>query len=87
MNITEIKPCPFCGGGITIGICDSEGNPRDTDYANDPYSGLSYVLYHRIEKANEAKRLCVIATNDDEPLGCWQYDTKNEATASWNERF
>lgn len=32
----KLKPCPFCGGKVSIVFCDDEGNLRDDDYLSNP---------------------------------------------------
>lgn len=54
MILLKTKPCPFCGGKFYAGICDDEGNERDEEYLDDPWSGISYALIHDEETgANE----------------------------------
>lgn len=79
---TELKPCPFCGNEIDIVILDDEFNIHDKEYENEPYSGLQYGLSHETRYNPD----CPIATGDDELLGCYGYDTKEEAIEAWNRR-
>jgi hypothetical protein len=80
----KLKPCPFCGGETKIAVCDSEGNLRDDDYEQNPWSGLGYQLIHTIEE-NEG---CPIAKYDCDgaEMGVYIYDSKEEAIEAWNRR-
>lgn len=78
----ELKPCPFCGGETLVGYSDDEGNRRDDDYANDPWSGLTFVLIHD----NEFNPSCPVASHWGEILGTSLYDSKEEAIKAWNQR-
>lgn len=82
MTKEELKPCPFCGQEIQIGISDDEGNFRDEEYESDPWSGLSYTLVHEFERGIP----CPIATHEEEILGSRLYESREEATNAWNER-
>lgn len=75
----ELKPCPFCGGEVSVVVLDDEGNIRDEEYERDPYSGLSYAVAH--DNPNGA---CPIA-NYDEPLP-WLYDSRDGVAHVWNRR-
>ena len=49
--MTELKPCPFCGGKDVVNniVCDDEGNIHGElgcEYEQDPWSGLSNALIH-----------------------------------------
>lgn len=80
----KLLPCPFCGGKTKIAVCDSEGNLRDDDYEQNPWSGLGYQLIHTIEE-NEG---CPIAKYDCDgaEMGVYIYDSKEEAIEAWNRR-
>lgn len=80
-----IKKCPFCGGTIRIQPVDGEGNFRDKDYTEYPYSGLGYVLVH---DTNTSKDGCPIATHagDETHLGIWVYGSEEDAIEAWNRR-
>ncbi len=80
----KIKPCPFCGGFLYIGVCDDEGNDHDEEYENNPWSGLGYKLKHSWEN-NPG---CPIATyaDDGADIGTYIYDTWEEAVEAWNKR-
>lgn len=83
MSELKLKPCPFCGGTVKIQINDDEGNLHDEEYEKDPWSGLSYSLVHFREDNID----CPIVNNeDDEPLGGYLYDSKEEAIKCWNKR-
>ena len=78
----RLKPCPFCGEDINLGISDDEGNSRDEEYENNPWSGLSFTLIHEYQDDIE----CPIATHWGETLGALLYDSKEEAIRIWNAR-
>lgn len=42
----KLKPCPFCGENINLGVGNDEGNMKDEEYESNPWSGLSFVLIH-----------------------------------------
>lgn len=47
----ELKSCPFCGGKVSLVLCDDEGNLHDNDdYKEHPYSGLGFMLHHAYEE-------------------------------------
>lgn len=77
-----MKRCPFCSEEVIIGICDDEGNLRNSAYENDPYSGLTFVILHEWTDKNE----CPIATHEDEILGTRLYESREELINSWNTR-
>lgn len=77
-----LKPCPFCGIIPGIAICDDEGNNRDEDYEQDPYSGLGFRISHEVENTND----CPIAAYTGETLGTFIYETREEAITAWNNR-
>jgi hypothetical protein len=82
MKEDKLKPCPFCGQEVDIGISDDEGNYRDEEYENDPWSGLSFTLIHEHEDSVE----CPIATHHQEILGSRLYESREEVTRAWNKR-
>lgn len=82
MKSNKLKPCPFCGGEVTLQVTDDEGNHRDEDYMNDPWSGLSFALYHDYDDNEE----CPIATHYGEILGTVLYDSEEEVIKAWNNR-
>ena len=75
----KLKPCPFCGGEVSVVVLDEEGNVRDEEYERDPYSGLSYAVSH-----DDPNGACPIATYDD-PLP-WLYDSRDSVAHVWNRR-
>ena len=81
-NDIKLKPCPFCGGEVRIVVMDDEFNIRSKAYEKDPFSGLQYGLYH----SEEENPYCPIATDSEEFLGVFGYDTKVEAIEAWNRR-
>lgn len=83
-NSSELLPCPFCGGKVSLLICDDEGNVHDEEYEKDPWSGLSYKLEHTTN--DDSSNECPIATDEGEGLGGWSYDTREEAVEAWNNR-
>lgn len=83
--MTELKPCPFCGGKVSIVLCDGEGNLHDEAYREYLYSGLGFVLHHAYEENPE----CPIATYecDGGTLGgVYVYETEEQAAEAWNKR-
>jgi len=75
--------CPFCGGEVSILVCDEEGNIHDSSYESDPWSGLAYAIRHDIV---QARHDCPISTNIGETIGSYIYDSREEAVNSWNMR-
>lgn len=75
----ELRPCPFCGGEVSVVVLDEEGNVRDEEYERDPYSGLSYAVAH-----DDPNGACPIATYDA-PLP-WLYDSRDSVAHVWNRR-
>ena len=72
--MNELKPCPFCGGEVSIIMCDDEGNLHDESYREHPYSGLGFMLHH----AHEENPGCPIASYEcDGGIlgGVYIYDT------------
>lgn len=80
--MSELKPCPFCGHKIKTQLTDEEGNFRNKEYLNNPYSGVGYVLVHPKPKEFD----CPIALGDDEQMGMYSYDTEEGAIEAWNRR-
>ena len=83
----EKLKCPFCGGEVRIVVCDDEGNVRDEEYEDDPWSGLRYGLMHEEADVPEGES-CPIATHDgnDTLLGTYIFDTREEARDEWKKR-
>lgn len=80
--MTELKPCPFCGGEFKIRVCDDEGNNRIDDYEFDAYSGLNYAIEHTVgDNPN-----CPIAKYEGEHIGVYLYDDRDEAVEALNRR-
>lgn len=82
--MSKLKPCPFCGGEVRFSIHDDEGNERDEAYESNPWSGLSYKIYHGLDE-NEG---CPIANfnEDGGTLGCYLYSSRERAAEAWNKR-
>lgn len=82
----ELDPCPFCGGEARIQLCDEEGNWRNEEYLENPYTGIGYVIVH---DSIMAKRNCPISTNPDDDMGLGEvvYDTEESAADAWNGRI
>lgn len=83
-HVEELKACPFCGGEAKVAVSDDEGNNRDDEYENDPWSGLSF----RISHAHEENENCPIAQYkiDGATVGVYLYDNRSEAIEAWNKR-
>ena len=84
-KMDELKPCPFCGGKVSIILCDDEGNLHDESYKEHPYSGLGFMLHH----AHEDNPECPIASYEcDGGIlgGVYIYDTEEQAAEAWNRR-
>lgn len=79
--MAKLKRCPFCGGDFKIQLTDEEGNFRNDDYLNYPYSGIGYVVTHPVQWDS-----CPIATEDDATLGNIIYETAEEAIEAMNTR-
>lgn len=83
MNKTEeLKPCPFCGGVAKILVSDDEGNDRNEEYENDPWSGLSFKIAHTFDENKD----CPIATHEGETIGAFLYGSREGLIKSWNKR-
>ena len=82
-NRPKLKHCPFCGREISIQTCDAEGNHRPDDYADDPWSGLGFLLRHEIPAEGT---YCPIATHEGEDIGTIIYGSKDSAIERWNTR-
>lgn len=81
----ELKPCPFCGGKVSLVLCDDEGNLHDEAYREHPYSGVGFMLHH----AHEENPECPIASYEcDGGIlgGVHIYDTEEQAAEAWNKR-
>lgn len=82
-KMAELKPCPFCGGKVSVVLCDDEGNLHDEAYREHPYSGLGFMLHH----AHEDNPECPIASYEcDGGIlgGVYIYDTEEQAVEAWN---
>ena len=83
--MNDLKPCPFCGGKVSLVLCDDEGNLHDESYREHPYSGLGFMLHH----AHEENPECPIASSEcDGGIlgGVHIYDTEEQAAEAWNKR-
>lgn len=82
---TILKRCPFCNGEATILVSDDEGNDRNEEYENDPWSGLAFKIGH----IHENNKGCPIAkyAEDGGSMGVYLYDSREEAIEAWNTRF
>lgn len=76
-----LKPCPFCKQSIRLQLCDSAGNFRGPEYADNPWGRLGFQLIHEVKDGE-----CPIATHDGESLGSFIYDTREQAAEAWNRR-
>lgn len=84
-EIKILKPCPFCGGKAEISVSDDEGNHRNEEYENDPWSGLSFKIQHD----HESNKGCPIANFEEDggTVGVYLYDSREEAIEAWNKRL
>ena len=73
--------CPFCGEEIEIGITDDEGNERDWEYEQEPWSGLGFVPIH----LHDRDRDCPISTHEGEILGCLIYNSRAELVKAFTK--
>lgn len=83
--MNDLKPCPFCGGKVSLVLCDDEGNLHDESYREHPYSGLGFMLHH----AHEENPECPIASYEcDGGIlgGVHIYDMEEQAAEAWNKR-
>ena len=62
--MNDLKPCPFCGGKVSLVLCDDEGNLHDEAYREHPYSGLGFMLHHAHEENPECPIASYAATSD-----------------------
>ena len=78
----ELKPCPFCGRRVEIGIYDNEGNEHNADYLQDPYSGVMFAITHH--KNSE----CILYCDplDDVKVGNFLYSDLCQLMKDWNRR-
>jgi len=79
----KLHPCPFCGTVPKIIITDDEGNPRNTDYLNDTWSGIAFGIRHDVVKE------CPISFDSEDdadciPMGNRLYDTPDVLVETWN---
>lgn len=54
--MAELKPCPFCGGKVSIVLCDDEGNLHDEAYRERPY--MPRTLRRRCMRSSRKLRMC-----------------------------
>lgn len=83
--MTELKPCPFCGGKAILVPCDDEGNLHDAEYLKRPYSGIGYVIRHTHEN-NPNCPIAVYEVDGGIVGGVYIYNTMEDATKAWNRR-
>lgn len=69
--------CPFCDEPVILQITDDEGNFRNEDYLDDPWSGVGYIPRH------DTDNTCPIATHEAETLGKFNYESVEEFEKSW----
>ena len=83
--MADLKLCPFCGGKVSLVLCDDEGNLHDEAYRERPYSGVGFMLRH----THEENPSCPIASYEcDGGIlgGVYIYDTEERAAEVWNRR-
>ncbi len=81
----DLKSCPFCGGKVSLVLCDDEGNLHGEAYRERPYSGVGFMLRH----THEENPSCPIASYEcDGGIlgGVYIYDTEERAAEAWNRR-
>lgn len=83
----RLKPCPFCGKIPMIYVCDDEGNIKNDDYENHPWSGLSYAICHEYDETENNTQICPIAAFEREIIGTQLYDSIDELVERWNKRI
>lgn len=85
VTMADLKLCPFCGGKVSLVLCDDEGNLHDEAYRERPYSGVGFMLRH----THEENPSCPIASYEcDGGIlgGVYIYDTEERAAEAWNRR-
>lgn len=82
--IPFLKPCPFCGVGVSIGVHDYEGNYQGElgcEYESAPQNGLQYALHHK------GWGVCLLETGGaDDIMGNTLFESPKEAAEMWNRR-
>jgi hypothetical protein len=68
--MAELKPCPFCGGKVSIVLS---------------YSGLGFMLHHAHEE-NPGCPIASYECDGGILGGVYIYDTEEQATEAWNKR-
>lgn len=71
--------CPLCHGEVKLVVCDDEGNRHPEEYESDPWSGLGFYLHHGLTE----NPTCPIAHYDEDHLGEFIYDSREEARNAW----
>lgn len=81
----KLLPCPLCGENVFIKIFDEEGNIRDEDYLDDPWSGLTFGISHPYKDISSDDD-CVLMHWEEEHIGNLYYDL-NGLVEKWNTRI
>ena len=68
-------------------VCDEEGNIKNDDYVNDPWSGLYYSICHEMDYSKGNDNVCHVATFKREILGTQLYERIDELVERWNRRI
>lgn len=80
----DMKPCPFCGGKVSVEIMDEYGrflgNSDNVQVCG--FVGVSFVYYHPISKSPD----CIIARDYTDPEGLTLFETEEDCIKAWNKR-
>lgn len=87
----KLDGCPWCGVKPRILVMDDEGNTkghfdddRAIEYMENPWSGLSFALYHNYKQHGTDH--CPIVSHPGEHIGCMHYYSLRDLVKDWNTR-